>query len=556
MDSELKSTPKKIRNRKDVALHLVDYEQCLENQSSQRDAADVIGISRGTLRYWKTRKDSIPLSASAVKFFESPDGAEFLHTFTTAAQLVMSNMGGCGIRLVSLFLDLTGLNHFVGSSYETLRRREIELENHIVAFGDEERSRLSAAMPKKKISVAQDETFHPKTCLVAIEPVSDFILLEQYSEKRDAESWNTTMDVALTGLNIEVIQSTSDEAKGILSHVEKNLGAHHSPDIFHVQYDISKACSAALSSKTRQAEKTVEKICENIQTLKQHEESPLTKKGRKPDVLNQSVSELEARKISAAARAKQCKENEEKVSSSKKSISAEYHPYNLKTGEAKDEKQLEKSLNENFNTIENIVQENNLRESAIKKIEKAKRVTPGLIKTFKFYWLMIHILLESLSLTKPLELLMREILIPAEYLLMASKKGQDKLQRKEIFDSATELINKLETIPEWQQLDNKETNRLRQAAKEGAGYFQRSSSCVEGRNGYLSLRHHGLHQLSNRKLGSLTVIHNYFIKRADGTTAAERFFENKPRDLFEYLLKKMPYPGRSGQRAKLLKKAA
>ncbi len=106
-------------------------------------------------------------------------------------------------------------------------------------------------MPKKKISVAQDETFHPKTCLVAIEPISDFILLEQYSEKRDAESWNTTMDVALTGLNVEVIQSTSDEAKGILSHVENNLGAHHSPDVFHVQHDISKACSAAFSSKTR-----------------------------------------------------------------------------------------------------------------------------------------------------------------------------------------------------------------------------------------------------------------------------------------------------------------
>ena len=66
------------------------------------------------------------------------------------------------------------------------------------------------------------------------------------------------------------------------------------------------------------------------------------------------------------------------------------------------------------------------------------------------------------------------------------------------------------------------------------------------------LRHHGLHKLSDRKLGALTVIHNYYIKRADGTTAADRFFDKKGEDLFEYLLKKMPYPGRSGKRAKLL----
>ena len=151
---------------------------------------------------------------------------------------------------------------------------------------------------------------------------------------------------------------------------------------------------------------------------------------------------------------------------------------------------------------------------------------------------------------------MKEILIPAEYLFLASKKGKDAACRKEIDDTATELINRLETEIAWSQLDDEEKSRLRNAAKEGAHYFQRSSSCVEGRNGYLSLRHHGLHHLSNRKLGVLTVIHNYFIKRADGTTAADRFFGGKGRNLFEHLLEKMPYPGRPGKRVNPLKKAA
>ena len=110
----------------------------------------------------------------------------------------------------------------------------------------------------------------------------------------------------------------------------------------------------------------------------------------------------------------------------------------------------------------------------------------------------------------------------------------------------------LEKTQRWQQLPKEEREQLETAAKTAANYFQRSSSCVEGRNGYLSLRHDGLHKFSDRKLGAMTVIHNDYIKRADGTTAADRFFEKKGWDLFEYLLKKMPYPGRSGKRAKLL----
>jgi len=41
-------------------------------------------------------------------------------------------------------------------------------------------------MPQKEITVCQGETLHPETCLVAIEPVSNFILLEKYADSRKA----------------------------------------------------------------------------------------------------------------------------------------------------------------------------------------------------------------------------------------------------------------------------------------------------------------------------------------------------------------------------------
>ena len=85
---------------------------------------------------------------------------------------------------------------------------------------------------------------------------------------------------------------------------------------------------------------------------------------------------------------------------------------------------------------------------------------------------------------------------------------------------------------------------LERKAQICADLFQRSSSCVEGRNGQLSLKHHALHRFTSRKLQALTVLHNYLVRRLDGTTAAERFYGTATRDLFAWLLDRLPIPAR------------
>ena len=89
---------------------------------------------------------------------------------------------------------------------------------------------------------------------------------------------------------------------------------------------------------------------------------------------------------------------------------------------------------------------------------------------------------------------------------------------------------------------------LEEVAWECVHLFQPSSSCVEGRNGQLALRHHALHRLSDRKLNALKVVHNFYLQRDDGTTAAERFFDAPPTDLFAYLLEHVDIPGFPAQK--------
>ena len=96
-------------------------------------------------------------------------------------------------------------------------------------------------MPAKDITLAKDETFTGGLCLVAIEPKSNYIVLEQAAQGRDQDTWHALMEKALSGLNCRVMQSTSDEAPGLLAYVEHHLGAHHSPDLFHVQHELVKA---------------------------------------------------------------------------------------------------------------------------------------------------------------------------------------------------------------------------------------------------------------------------------------------------------------------------
>ena len=92
-------------------------------------------------------------------------------------------------------------------------------------------------------------------------------------------------------------------------------------------------------------------------------------------------------------------------------------------------------------------------------------------------------------------------------------------------------------------LSEAEQGALQQQAQELAEVFQRSSSNVEGRNGYLSLRHHQLRGLDHpRKRECLTAMHNFFLARADGTTAAERFFGQKPRSMFAAILASVEIP--------------
>src|SRR5262245_60046386 len=142
-----------------------------------------------------------------------------------------------------------------------------------------------------------------------------------------------------------------------------------------------------------------------------------------------------------------------------------------------------------------------------------------------------------LDVTPPVSFAMHAKLIPSYYLeLVAETRSvSDGEPLRELAERLRAPL--FESGGALSMLQPEAQDQLHGEAKRLAMVFQRSSSNVEGRNGYLSLRSHQLRGLDlPRKRECFTAIHNFFLTRPDGTTAAERFFGQKPRSMFAAIL--------------------
>ena len=239
------------------AERLDPYRDLQAQGLSPRQPAQALDVPRTTLHAWRTWQDRLDACPHVVELFASVPGLAFRHRLILAFPVVFVDIGAGGIRLVCLLFEMTGLHRFVGASVGTQQRINRGVEEAMVAYTREETQGLAQGMTPKAITVTQDETFTGGLCLVAIEPISNYILLEQTADARDHETWSDRMAGALAHLKCQVIQSTSDEAPGLLAYVANHLGAHHSPDLFHVQHALSKAVAGPIAATQRAAEKAV-----------------------------------------------------------------------------------------------------------------------------------------------------------------------------------------------------------------------------------------------------------------------------------------------------------
>jgi hypothetical protein len=265
-----------------------------------------------------------------------------------------------------------------------------------------------------------------------------------------------------------------------------------------------------------------------------------------PDSLNDAfAARAQAAEATARQRVQTCQVRQERAKTARQGLGRDYHPVDLHTGQPLSAEEVGRRLQGHLDTLDQVAAEAGLSLQAGAKLAKARRVLSDMQATVAFFWTMLAAWLTAWGYDAPTQQWLRQTLIPAYYLGRVARKAGTAQERQRLRTLAAEVLARARS-PDglWGTFAPALQAELESRARQCADLFQRSSSCVEGRNGQLSLRHHALHHLTARKLQALTVLHNYAVQRADGSTAASRFYGGKPQDLFGWLRQRLWLPAR------------
>lgn len=198
---------------------------------------------------------------------------------------------------------------------------------------------------------------------------------------------------------------------------------------------------------------------------------------------------------------------------------------------------------------------------ALKDIEKLYSQIPDLLNgigqcqqwTIERAKKLVNKTIDKISITvtkRELEDYLLNVLLPVFYWQIIHNRVPSKQKNRDLKIYYNQLIQK--SIKEYEQhpiteiLEKRLPKQLQEYhewAEDVARSFQRASSQVEGRNGYLAFIHKANRGLSNQRLRVLTVVHNFDTRSYDQKTPVERLFKREFPDLFEFVLHNVtPFP--------------
>ncbi len=520
---------------------------------SERQFARKREIARSTLRNWRRRAVQHPgMDETQRRFLESPSGLALLHRILLAALVVMVLMGGLGVAQVRLFLRLCGLHTVIACSATHLRMRMRGVLREVVEWGRAQERTLASQMAPREITVAVDETFHGGMLLVALEMVSGYLLLEAKSQLRDGATWSAALKARLAEAPVKVVQVVADEARGLWALARQWLGAEKVADLFHGQYELGRGVLSGTRAKVHAAQSRAEEARGEVTKVLQARadyEAASHGPGRPPDWQGRLDRACDAAGVEEQA-LHLAEEQHAGLRRCVRDLGETVHAVDPVTGQIQSPAEMAEKLSGIFDEIWQRAVECNLGGRASEAIAKVKRLVPTWIAALTWWHRMLDTRLGAAGLDAGQTRLVREVLLPIRYLQRelgrASTRPQCVALRARI-EALTTMLHAPGCV--WPTLSAGSRQFLVHLAQDCVDLYQRASSCVEGRNGYLALRHHQMHALPDPTLQALTVVHNYVLTRADGTTSAERLFGQRHEVLFSHLCAVMPLPARPRRRA-------
>jgi hypothetical protein len=492
-------------------------------QQSVRHLAERIGFSKSSVhRHLQAskRRDCYPESS----LWETEVGRTWLIRLVVATLFVFGLKRGVGAETLSEFFGRLHLEAHVGCSPNALRRVMHTLERMILDTATTWEQEGIAHGEIRPVIGAVDETFLQRMMLVCMDLARGSLLMEEVAGDRSYDTWYDRANDRLTTLGTEALYLVSDRAKALIKLAHTGLGCLSIPDLFHLSHDLAKGYSLAIFGRLRHAKRDLEHATQRLETLQQNTQA-------EPAHVIQGQAQVTACATSVTHWQGVGHAWRQRLST----LSCILHPWRLVDSTRQTSPEVEERLRAELEAIETLLETNGLPRKQ-DTVDKVRKQLAGLAALVDLWWQTVHQDLTQMAMTPRWTQWVEELLLPLMYWqeqLARTRCPEQKAQIARVLQAVAEAF---ERHPCTRKLTAEVLAGWQAWAAEHARAFQRASSAVEGRNGYLSQMQHNHRGLPLRRYQVWTVLHHFDCRAADGTTPASRFFRRSFPDLFEHVL--------------------
>ncbi len=492
-------------------------------KQSIRRLADRTGLSKSSVhRHLQAmdRRDRSPESS----LWETPAGRAWLIRLVVATLFVFGFKRGVGAETLSEFFSRLRLEGHVGCSPSALRSVLHTLERLLLDTAVAWEKEGIAHGEIRPVIGAVDETFLQRMMLVCMDLATGYVLMEEVAADRSYATWFDRANARLTTFGTEMLYLVSDRAKALIKLAHTGLRCPSIPDVFHLGHDLAKSYALAIFGRLRQAKRELE-----------HAKQGLGKLQKNIQTDSAQVAQAQARVAAWATSVNHWQEVGRAWRQHLSNVSGILHPWQLVDSIRQTSKEVEEQLRAEIKAIETLLETNGLpRKQAT--LDKVQKQLAGISALVDLWWQTVRQDLTQLAMTSRWTQWAEDVLLPLMYWQAQLRRTRHPVQKAQIARVLQAVAEVFERHPCTRQLKPELLAGWKAWAAEHAKAFQRASSAVEGRNGYLSQMQHNHRGLPTRRYQVWTVLRNFDCRAADGTTPASRFFRRSFPDLFECVL--------------------
>jgi uncharacterized protein DUF6399/IclR-like helix-turn-helix domain-containing protein len=455
--------------------------------------------------------------------WETEEGRRWLTRLVGATLYTFGLKRGVGMDTLSEFFSRLRLETQIGCSPSALRGVMEALVDVIVETTQGWEQDGVTGGEVREIIGAVDETFLAQMILVFQDVSTGYMVQEEVADDRTYATWKALVDKRLQALGTRVLYLVSDRAKALIQLAEQGLQCLSMPDFFHFMHDIVKSYSLALGRRMRQAHKALLEAQEALARLR----------GR-PDAAQEAPA-AQALVIMRQTEVTRWEEAHQTYRHHLETLSLTLHPFRMADAAPQTSAQVASHLQAAVAAIEVFAQSHQLpiRPAAITKVRKQ---IPALAALVDFWWEGVRRDMAYADISPLWRQWAEEVLLPLVYWEHHVAHTRCARRKAKIRQALEAMQGAFSHHALTQCLPPQALKEWHMWATQRVQAFQRTSSAVEGRNGYLSQMHHNHRGLPKQRYKVWTALHNFDCHAADGTTPASRFFRRTFPDLFETVL--------------------